>query len=358
MSKVTRLEDVPFAETLADEPPAPSWRDLLSKDPDERLAARIYWLRHPKDGVLNTIFHHVLKHCPSGFVSNFGQFLVPLMRWSYRDKVFPRRIARNLAALTPSQGQDQAADQASHDRWWNNIGRTISEFCVVNSLWQKSRITVEGREHLETARQRGGPLIFTSMHLATWEALFVAIHDGLAGPSIGPFQPETNRFKNRIVHGIRRRRNQYLFPPGQRSAYRLHRLMASGRYSMTIFIDEVRDKQVHLPCFGRPAPTKGNAVVAVKIANTCGGTLLPVYLTRTGPARFKLVFLPPLDRPESEEAYDVTKSVAALNEVFEPIVLDHVEEWYMLGELRLPGSFETSAYAKSLARSNANRTDA
>jgi len=352
MTRVTQLEDIPFDETLAEEPPAPPLRDLVSRAPDDRHAARIYWLRHPKDGVLNTIFHQLLKHFPSGFVSGFGEFLVPLMRWSYRDKVFPKRIRRNLTALTAGRRQDQSAEKAALDRWWCNIGRTISEFCIVNRLWKNSRITLEGAEHLQAALDSGGPVIFTSMHLATWEALFVAIHDGLAGPSIGPFQPETNRFKNRIVHAIRRQRNQYLFPPGQRSAYRLHRLMASDRYSMTIFIDEVRDKQVHLPCFGRQLPEKGNAVVAVKIANSSGGTLLPVYMTRTGPARFKLVFCPPLERPAVGAPYPVAETVAAFNEVFEPIVLRNIEEWYMLGELRLPKTFEQGAYARALAQRN------
>lgn len=350
-----QLEDIPFAETLAEEPEAPPPRDLISRDTRLREAARIYWLRHTRDGVLNTAFHHILRVCPSSFVSNFGQSLVPLMRWSYRHKVFPERIAQNFSALTKGRWPDQDAETEALNRWWCNIARTISEFCKVNSLWKSSRIELEGIEHLEAATAKGGPVIFTSMHLATWEALFVAIHNGLAGPSIGPFQPEPNRFKNRIIHAIRRERNQYLFPPGQRSAYRLHRLMTGGRCSMTIFIDEVRDKQVHLPCFGRPLPTRGNAVVAAKIANACGGTLLPVYLERTGPARFKLVFTPPVERERADAPYKVTDAVRALNDVFEPIVLRNIEEWYMLGELRLPQSFDVSPYAKALTKDNASR---
>lgn len=352
MTKHLRLEDIAFAETLGPEPVAPPIRDLAAGDPGRRLNARLHWLRHTKDGVLNTVFHHVLKHCPGGLVSGFGHVLVPMMRWSYRDKIFPKRISRNFSALTPGRWPSRQAEAQALDRYWRNIARTLSEFCIVNKLWRKSRIEVEGLEHLESVRNSGGPVIFTSMHLATWEALFVAVHEGLAGPSIGPFQPEPNRFKNRIVHAIRKERNQFLFPPGQRSAYRLHRLMTSGQYSMTIFIDEVRDKQVHLPLFGRPAPTKGNAVVAIKIANACGGKLLPTYLTRTGPARFRMTILPPLER-QTDAKYDIADTVGALNDVFEPIVLENIEEWYMLSELRLPQSFEKSLYAKALARDNA-----
>jgi len=355
MSRPTRLEDIPFAETLAKEPAAPALRDLISRDPDRRERAGLHWIRHSKDGVLNTLFHHLLKRCSSGFVSDFGATLVPLMRWFYRDKIFPQRISSNFSALTEGRWTDDSVEKATLDRWFRNIARTLSEFCIVNKLWKNSRIEVEGIEHLEAARRPGRPLIFTSMHLGTWEALFVTIHEGLAGPSIGPFQPEPNRFKNRIVHAIRKERRQYLFPPGQRSAHRLYHLMASKRYSMTIFIDEVRDKQVHLPAFGRKLPEKGNAVVAVKIANACGGTLVPTYLTRTGPARFKMIILPPLERRAAAAPYPVRETVQDLNDLFEPIVLDHIDEWYMLSELRLARSFEKSPYAATLARENARR---
>ena len=352
MTKQTRLEDIPFAETLAEEPAAPRLRDLFSQQEAEREAARLHWFVHVKDGVLNPLFHHSLKLCPPAFASAFGNLLVPVMRWSYRDKLFPQRISRNFETLTVNRWNTDTGRKAGLKRWWHNIGRTMSEFCLVNKLWKSARIEVEGLEHLKAAQAKGAPVIFTSMHLGTWEALFVAIHEGLAGPSIGPFQPEPNRFKNRIVHAIRKERNQYLFPPGQRSAYRLHRLMNNGQYSMTIFVDEVRDKQVHLPSFGRPLPKKGNATVAVKIANSCGGTIIPTYLVRLGPARFRMVLLPPLQRPEETTGYDLQETIRAMNDVFEPIVLEHIEEWYMLGELRLPRKFAQSAYAKALSEKN------
>jgi KDO2-lipid IV(A) lauroyltransferase len=353
MSNKARLEDVPFAETLAEEPIAPALSDIFSPENTLREAARLHWLHHTKDGVLNAAFHAILKHCPSAFVSGVGNALVPLMRWSFRNKTFPQRISRNFDALTAGLWTSETERLAGQDRWWRNIGRTMSEFCIVNDLWKSSRIEIEGKEYLEDVQRAGTIPIFTSMHLGTWEALFVAIHEGLAGPSIGPFQPEPNRFKNRIVHAIRKQRNQYLFPPGQRSAYRLYRLMASGRYSMTIFIDEVRENQVHLPSFGRKLPEKGNAAVAIKIANACGGALMPTYLTRTGPARFKMVILPAIERPAPGAPYDLTEIIKRLNDIFEPLVLEGIEEWYMLAELRLPRAFEQSPYAKALAASNA-----
>lgn len=332
------LESVPFEETYPGEPPAPPLGDLFSRDPERTNAAFRYWLRHPAEGTVNRVVHELLRLTPCEVTSGIGAVLSPLAYWRYKDRKFARRIADNLKTLTPSLCGTQVRHEASVKSWWRNIGRTVAEFSSVNRLWPEGRITIEGTENLEVARAMGGPLIFVSMHLATWEAIFAAVQQELAPPSIGPFQPEPNRFTNRIVYNSRKRRNQYLFPPGQRSAYRLHRLLTGGgAASMTIFIDEVRDNQIHLPLFGRTPPDKGNAVVAIKLANTSEGTLVPLYLTRENGARFRLHILPPIPKqPAPASSYPVASTILKFNHIFEPLVLENIRQWYMLAELRLP----------------------
>ena len=332
------LDAISFEETRPQEPPAPPLRDLFSGDPERELRARRHWLRHPVEGTVNRIFHEFLRIAPCDVTSGIGAALSPFAYRRYKDRNFARRIARNLKTLAPGLCDTEEHHEASLRSWWRNIGRTIAEFSSVNRLWPEGRIAIEGADNLETARASGEPLIFVSMHLATWEAIFAAVQLEIAPPNIGPFQPEPSRFTNRIVYESRKRRNQYLFPPGQRSAYRLHRLLTGGgAASMTIFIDEVRDNQVHLPLFGRKPPKKGNAVVAVKLANASGGTLVPVYLTREQSARFRLHILPPLlKQPDPETPYPLPGTISALNRIFEPLVLANIRHWYMLAELRLP----------------------
>ena len=334
------LDAIPFQETYPEVPPAPPLGDLFSGVPERKLSARRYWLHHPLQGTVNRIFHELLRFTPCKVTSGIGAALSPFAYWRYKDRIFARRIARNLEILAPELCDTEERTDASLKAWWRNIGRTIAEFSSVNRLWPEGRIIVEGMDNLEAARASGEPLIFVSVHLATWEAIFAAVQLGLAPPNIGPFQPEPNRFTNRIVYNSRKRRNQYLFPPGQRSAYRLHRLLTGGgAASMTIFIDEMRDNQIHLPLFGRKPPDKGNAVVAIKLANASGGTLLPVYLTRENGARFRLHILPPVPKqPASDTPYPLPDTILKFNEIFEPLVLGNIRQWYMLGELRLPNN--------------------
>ncbi|MEP0234305.1 lysophospholipid acyltransferase family protein [Roseibium sp.] len=337
-----RLEDIPFRETRPEEPPAPSVQALFGPAGHQRTAARRYWITHPVDGLLNTVFHALLARLPARFVSAFGHSTADLARLRYRKRIFARRIERNFHALTSNPGRNDQEQQDGLKRWWRNIGRTMAEFSKANHLWREDHLKVQGLENLERTQELGKPLIFVSMHLGTWEAAFTAIHEGLAAPSIGPFQPEPNRFTNRIVYKLRKRRNQYLFPPGQRSAIRLHKLLRSNAASLTIFIDEVRDNQVHMPAFGRPMPDKGNALVTIKLANAAGGTIVPFYLKRKNGPDFDLNILPPLQPDGSDQGkrYDLKQTLQTLNDIFEPIVLENIEHWYMLGELRLPPNFK------------------
>jgi lauroyl/myristoyl acyltransferase len=340
-SRSLRLADIPFEETLPEEAVVPPLSDLLNRNRDLRQAAGKYWIQTTVEGSVNTAFHELLARLPSRFVSAFGYWSSGLARRRYQKRIFARRIARNLAALAPDLGDDPQQIQAATRRWWQNTGRTIAEFAKANHLWRQGLITLKGTDNLEAARGHGEPLIFVSMHLGTWEAAFTAIHESLAPPSIGPFQPESSRFSNRIVYRLRKKRNQYLFPPGQRTAIKLHKLLTAGEASLTIFIDEVRDKQVHLPLFGRPLPERGNAVVAVKLANASGGTIVPFYMKRTSGPAFDLNILPPIP-PNGEGAarYDVRQTLTTFNDIFEPLVLSNIEHWYMIEKLYLPEDFE------------------
>lgn len=339
---VLTLADIPFAETYPQEPAAPPFQDVWSREPAKRSWARLYWLKQPIEGRVNQISHTLFRFIPCDLGSGLAGRLSLLAYWRYKERIFAKRISRNLQVLAPERCGTTASHRVALLNWWSNIGRTIAEFSVVNALWPQGRISIEGEENLAAARAQGGPLIFISMHLSTWEAIFAAAQQAIAPPNIGPFQPEPSRFTNRIVYGSRKRRNQYIFPPGQRSAFRLQRLLAGGSAaSMTIFIDEVRDFQIHLPLFGRAPPDKGNAVVAVKLANSTAGTLVPVYLKRTKGARFTLTVLPPLAKTDdTDKPYPIAATIMKFNEVFEPLVIENIEHWYMLSELRLPEHYD------------------
>lgn len=335
-SRTIHLADIPFSETLPPEPDAPPVMDFLSKDKERRAAARAYWIRDPLQGALNLCTHHFFAWLPTRLISGLGGFIGSIAQKRFKHRVFAKRIADNLTSLRPDLKGQPA--EAALTRWWQNMGRTLAEFSKGNTMWRDGHIKIEGKEHVAAAEALGRPLIFVTVHVGTWEAIGATICTGLSTPTLGIFEPEPNRFTNRLIHRLRKARNQYIFPPGQKSAFLLRRILSSGdNVATSFFLDEVRDKQIHMPLFGRSLPTKGNAINAVKLANGCQGTLLPMFIERIDGPDFVLHFLPPLQPADGPRRYELTETLQQFNSIFEPIVLEHVTQWYMLRELRLRG---------------------
>ena len=165
----------------------------------------------------------------------------------------------------------------------------------------------------------------------------MAMEKGLNRPTISVFQPQPNRFANRIVYRMRQRYGIRVFPPGQRTAQRLHRLVIGNHAHLVMFVDEERANQSHVPLFGRAVPKRGNAVNVVKLARAADALLVPVYMLRVPGCRFRLTFMPPMELLETGDVKaDIARNIERIGARFEPLIRQHIEQWYMLVELRLP----------------------
>lgn len=281
--------------------------------------------------------HALLRRLPVGVAPRFGAALSRLARFLARRRVYARRIAFNLAALAPGAPLAPAELDRRVGRWWANAGAVLAEYATVDRLLPAARLSVEGLEAVAPLLPRDGPAVFVAVHTGPFELCFVAVLQGLGREAVGTWQPEPGHMANRLLWRLRRRYGMHLFPPGKRSARHLYRCVVEAGFDAVLFVDEVRERQVHLPAFGRPLPTRGNAVVAAKLALATGAPLVPVHVLREGSgARYRLVLGAPLafDRTAPDA---VARAVAAMEAVFAPVVRAHLEDWYMLAELRLPG---------------------
>lgn len=318
-----RIPPLPFDETRAPEVPA--------RSPASRLRA---W---PRD-LLKQAMHEILRRLPVGFAPRLGRAGAPLVQRMNAGRIYARRIAWNLDRLHADSPLSGAAHAAALARWWKGAGAVFAEYATLERLRGAGRVEIEDPEGVAARLPRDGPAVFACIHLGPFELCFETIHNGLGREAVGTWQPEPSNASNAILARLRARYGTFAFPPGQRSARHLYRLVIGESFDAMIFVDEVRDRQVHLPAFGRALPTRGNAVVAVKLALKTGAPLVPVHVLRTGTARYRFVIGAPLTfEREGEESLAVSDGVAALDRYFDPLVRAHVEQWYMLPELRLPG---------------------
>jgi lauroyl/myristoyl acyltransferase len=296
--------------------------------PLERRQWRRYWLSDPLSGAFDFTVHFALKLAPielcSAIGAALGRHLGPL------DRKANARTVSNFRKLWP-QLDDAALQRAVRDSW-SNVGRTMTEFSALRRLWASDRVTVSDPQHMQALLAAGRPIVFAALHLGNWELLGVKILS-LGGDAVEFYQPPRNRFHRAIADKVRKRFADRLLPPGPRSALAATKRLMDGQV-LVIFVDEFQRGRVGGPLFGRPIGRDSNLVKAVRFAEVTGADLVPVFVKRVRGARFELC----VGRPvaiERGKGHDVLeRNARALNAALEPVVLEHLDQWFMLHELR------------------------
>ena len=70
----------------------------------------------------------------------------------------------------------------------------------------------------------------------------------------------------------------------------------------------------------------------VRLAGASGAAIVPAYAERLSGARFRVAFLPAVDlAPEGgDPVAALRENIARLDRVIAPLVLAHLDQWYML----------------------------
>lgn len=315
----------------------------LFRDVDERRRLYRYWVRDPLAGARVFVGYTALRLLPTAIVSSIGSRLGGLA-----PKLYPRadeRARLTLRALRPDLAADATALDAAMTRYWDSMGRVYTEFSVEDRLWDEGRVKVEGAEHLAETRERGCSAIIAGIHLGNWEVLPISL-GYLVDRFVQIYQPLRNRFETRLALKSRMRCKARIeaarpgaycrfLPPSPSMPAKLIRALKAGE-SFMMFVDEHIDGRVQAPAFGRPRTIDGNLARVVRLSRMSGAALIPAYVTRERGARFTVHYLPPLSmRLSDDREADIAGNVAALNDLFEDVVRRHVDQWYMLMDLRL-----------------------
>lgn len=314
-----RIPPVAFEETHARQVPGEPWRRETVLGPVKRAVQEI------------------LRRLPVGFAPRFGRAFAPLVRHLERRRIYARRLAWTFGRLHPRAPLAAAEQDAAVRRWWQGAGAILAEYATIERLRAAGRLEVDDPHGTLAGLPADAPVVFACVHLGPFELCFESVLNTFGREAVGTWQPEPSRVSNRILHEMRARYGLYVFPPGQRSARHLHRLVIGEGFDAILFVDEVRERQVHLPAFGRPLPERGNASVAIKLALRTGAPVVPIHVLRSSAARYRVHVGAPLDFQRDGAPECATRAgIAALDRHFEPVVRQNLDQWYMLKELRLP----------------------
>jgi KDO2-lipid IV(A) lauroyltransferase len=215
---------------------------------------------------------------------------------------------------------------------WDNLGRTVAELAHVPALRQT--VTgpgweVTGGEILRAVAERGGPAIFVSGHIGNWEVLPPAVA-AFGIPFSSFYRAPANPFVDTLLLDLRRRVLGAGVPQFRKSAAgaraALAHLQAGGYLAM--LIDQKLNDGLAVDLFGHPAMT---AIAPAAFALRFRCPVVPGYIQRLGPARFRLVVEPPLVLPDSgNRRADVATLTRDINACLERWVRACPEGWLWL----------------------------
>jgi KDO2-lipid IV(A) lauroyltransferase len=295
---------------------------------------RRYWLRDPLLGGLDFALHHACRLLPTEWCSAIGGRL-GILNGCYRYHGVRERALRAYLTLAP-EGVTPRDAEASVMRLFDNVGRVMFEFSALDRLWSEGRIAVVGSEHFLSARAAGKPVIVMGLHLGNWETIGPTIV-GLGSYGFKfIYQPPRSRFEHGIAVAARERYGAIMLRPGVAAARMARRLLVDERGVLLIYADDERQGRVSSPLFGRPISPRANLLNIVRLAWASGAAVIPAYSERLRGARFRITYLGPVElAPEGEDrGAKVIENVHRLNRIVTPLVLAHLDQWYMLLEYR------------------------
>lgn len=302
-------------------PQAPPWRDLFTGG-DKRKAFLRYWVRGGLINALDLTIFYGMKLMPASTCSNLGarlgRYAIP--RW-YRPGI--ARTRTNLKRLL--SGMPEADRDALMRRNWENQGRLMTEFSVVNRMAvDRNRVNLDGIEQLsETAR--AGPVILMPMHTGNWELIASIVSRAGLDVAIA-YAPPKGAAKQWITRRVRETAGVTLLPPGKETIRPAIKWLKAGR-AVSIFCDEGLHGKIRGPFLGRPLHLDGNLAVVARLARLTGATICPVHTVRHAGSKFHFHALTPI---RLAEGASLEEDVQRLNDVIEPVIRAHLDQWYFI----------------------------
>lgn len=249
--------------------------------------------------------------------ARIGGVIGPMMRG--KSKMFRDNFAVAFPELSESE-LDALVRQA-----WRNAGRVLGEYPHLKSILEDpDRLQIEIRHPVPVFEDTARPFVAVAAHLANWEVTGSAMAR-LGIPNAGLYSPPTNPLLDKMLRDSRAALNSELVPRDN-SARRLMRALQQGR-SVGIIVDRRVNEGHPIRFFGHD---KESSLMPAKLALKFDSELTPLQVQRTGDARYRVIFHPPItpsdpDADENEQAVDMTQQLHGL---FEAWIRENPADWF------------------------------
>jgi len=243
-----------------------------------------------------------------------------------RDRPWVAQRARaNLKRHRPQASE--AEIEAGVAAFIENIAAYVGEAPTIGRYHAAGRLEIPNEERSRAIRKRGAVLALC-LHTGNWDIMLEGLRAVGMSAACAPIAWESPG-QTWVINDLRRRNGLRFLAMdhgGLRGA--LRELRENGL--LAIFVDEARQGKLMAPLFGRPPHGEGNLAIAAKLARRTGAQIVLCHVTRLPEGRFRVNFSDAMQLPE--EAKGLLDDVAFLNGVIEPVILEHLEQWFWLDD--------------------------
>jgi len=279
------------------------------------LENRLKQLRYGIEALLAMLLLGFFRLLPLDVASALGGMIARILGRLFKA----HRVAeKNLILAMPELSANQR--KKILNGMWDNLGRVIGEYPHLGRSIMKERITVEGKEYLESLKTIRGGALFASCHFANWEItpLSAALY-GL--PLVLIYRAANNPYSDWIIQKIRGQYNKHMYKKGREGAMQMLKSLKAGD-PVAILADQKLSDGKSLLFFGHEAKTT-TAVTSLAIKMQA-----PVFLARvvrTDGVHFHVTLQAPIYYPKDADAGE---AMQAINDQFEAWIREYPEQWF------------------------------
>jgi KDO2-lipid IV(A) lauroyltransferase len=273
-------------------------------------------LRYALETALVYVLYVFFRLLPIKAASNLGGWICRRIGPYLPSSAVARK---NLAQVFPEK--NTAEREKIVAGMWDNLGRVLAEYAHLHHIWDY--VEMEGKEHLDAARESGGPVMFFAAHLANWEICSIGVKK--AGLSVYPvYRRPNNPGVEALLRHARGTGSVGLIAKGAAGAREMLTVLRS-KGALGIMMDQKLNEGMAIPFFGRPAMT-APAVASFALRFEC--PVYPVRIERLGGIRFKITVYPQLEISHSgDRAQDTHAILTEINRQFENWIRERPEQW-------------------------------
>ncbi|MBM3570576.1 MAG: lauroyl acyltransferase [Alphaproteobacteria bacterium] len=248
----------------------------------------------------------------SALGGGIGRTLGPLTRAH-------RRAIANLRRALP-----EVDAEATAMRMWDNLGRTVAEFPHLAAMRLGRELTVEGAERIEALKTDGRPGILLAGHLGNLEAAALSV-SRLGLPLTVIYRAANNPLVDAMIRDMRAHYSEAHVNKGAEGARAILATLKAGGH-LGMMSDQKLNEGVAVPFFGRDAMS---APAWAKFALRYRCPVVIALVERLEGARFRVVFRPPLDLPDSGDAEaDTVTLIRAYHRELEDWIRPRPWQWF------------------------------